>query len=322
MLTLGVCVAMLAFASACRQPSGSSPGAESTAMPSESEQLMGDSARQAGVRPDTLTISSDSLQANLEREVESYTSRADSTVVAEAFMAVAETQRALQALDRSDKEAAIAALERATGKLEILLARRPELGLVPLDARVSIVDLQSDIETVERIIEEAEELMDDGKVQAARRLLRDLESELKVTTINLPLSTYPDAIKEAVRKLEEADTTAARRLLETALTTLVVEEESIPLPLINAEAMVEGAQQLVAENQLDMAISMLADARYQLRLAEALGYGEHDEEFEAIREDIRTIEKQIEDKEDKEDTGKPFEDLKRRLSDFKQRITS
>jgi hypothetical protein len=46
-------------------------------------------------------------------------------LVDEAVAAVRETQNALTAIDQNKNDDAIAALERATGKLEIVLARTP-----------------------------------------------------------------------------------------------------------------------------------------------------------------------------------------------------
>jgi hypothetical protein len=156
-------------------------------------------------------------------------------------------------------------------------------------------------------------------VQAARLLLDNLVSELNVTTINLPLATYPAAIKEAVRLIDADKPQAARQVLMAALSTLVIEKQATPLPLIYAESIVEVAADIAGdESKADAAIAMLADARYQLQLAEALGYGEQDEEFAAIRDDIETLEEQIEER---RETSGPFDRLKIRLGRFSDRIS-
>ena len=273
---------------------------------------------EADPRADTLTISADSLQANLDREMAEQRAIADTVVIAEALTAVTETRKAVAALAEEDSAAALEALERAAGKLEILLARRPELGLVPLDATVEIVNTAADLQTIERLTKEVEELVEDGHMQAARRLLEDLVSELRVTTVSLPLATYPDAIRLAARSIEEGDTTAAQQALAAALSTLVIEERAVPLPLIDAEAMVEGAEALAARDERGLAVAMLADARYQLRRAEALGYGRRDREFSDLEETIEQLEEQIEDE---EETGGAFRNLREQLRRFKERIT-
>lgn len=274
--------------------------------------------RQAGTRPDSLTISADSLQANLDREVAEQTAATEDVAVAEALAAVTETQAALVALADEDAGAATAALERAVGKLEVLLARRPELGLVPLDVTTEVVDTATGLEAIERLTDAVEDLTGDGRYQAARLILENLVSELRITTTSLPLATYPDAIRRAARAVEEGNLTAARRVLAGALSTLVVETRAIPLPVIDAEAMVEGAEALVEEGETSLAMAMLADAQYQLRRAEALGYGERDREFAALDEAIEELSERIEDE---QESGSAFDALRERLERFKNRIS-
>ena len=273
--------------------------------------------RQTGARPDSLALSADSLQASLDREVAEQTAAAEGDVVREAFDAVFETERALRALADEDTEEALAALERAVGKLEVLLARRPGLGLVPLDVAAEVRELRADPATVESLVAEAEDLIEDGHVQAARRVLDGLASELEVTTVSLPLATYPAAIREAARLIEAGDTAAARQFLLGALSTLLVEKEATPIPLIYAEAMV-GVAADVAPDDPDLALDLLADARDQLRLAEALGYGDRDREFAGLDEAIVRLAVQVEER---ADTTGAFDRLGDRLGRFKDRIS-
>jgi hypothetical protein len=49
------------------------------------------------------------------------------TLLKDAQAALEETRNALDALDKGDKQAALAALERATGKLDMVVARDPNL---------------------------------------------------------------------------------------------------------------------------------------------------------------------------------------------------
>ena len=59
----------------------------------------------------------------------------------DAVSALQETENALAALDKKDAKAATAALERATGKLEIVLARNPNRALAPVDVSVVSYDV-------------------------------------------------------------------------------------------------------------------------------------------------------------------------------------
>ena len=70
-------------------------------------------------------------------------------LVQEAVAALRETQNALTAIDQNKTGDAIAALERATGKLEIVLARTPDLALAPVDVSVTTQDVLGTIQGVE-----------------------------------------------------------------------------------------------------------------------------------------------------------------------------
>ena len=44
-------------------------------------------------------------------------------------------------LDQGDKNGALEALERASGKLDLVVSRDPKLALAPVDVTVSVLDL-------------------------------------------------------------------------------------------------------------------------------------------------------------------------------------
>src|SRR5271165_5222481 len=62
-------------------------------------------------------------------EIQDQTQEKRKALMADATSAIGETQNALKQLDEGKKQDALAALERATGKLEIILARDPSLTL-------------------------------------------------------------------------------------------------------------------------------------------------------------------------------------------------
>jgi hypothetical protein len=195
----------------------------------------------------------------------------------EAVDALRETQNALAAIDRNKPDDAVAALERGTGKLEIVLARTPNLALAPVDISVTTHDVLSSIDNVEALRKQAEEALDDGRLQDARRLIGDLASETDIDVSNLPLATYPDALKQAAALLHQGKPREAKAVLETALSTIVVERTIIPLPLARAHSAIEQAKGLsekanrtAADN--DRLRTLLATARTELRFGQALGY--------------------------------------------------
>jgi len=234
----------------------------------------------------------------------------------QATAAVRESQNALMALDEKKSEEAIAALERAIGKLEVILARDPELMLAPSDVSAVTYDVLASIEAVREARDQAEEALDAGRVQKARRLIRNLASETVISTTNIPLATYPDAIRRAVRLVDEEKMEEAKAVLQTALNTLVITDVIIPLPVVATENLLEVAEGLAEnadrskEENKRLAV-LLEDARTELEFAQALGYGS--------REDFSNLFEQLDEIEKKTEGGKSgsgfFDDIKEFLGD-------
>jgi hypothetical protein len=195
----------------------------------------------------------------------------------EAVSALQETNNALIAIDQNKRRDAIAALERATGKLEIVLARTPTLALAPVDVTASTHDLLADPKDVDALRDDAERAIEHGRLQDARHLIDGLSSETVLSVSSLPLATYPTAIKSAATLLTAGKTMEAKAVLQTALNTIVVQDTIIPLPIARAEAAIEQAKGLSAKANRTAADNarlhgLLATAREQLRFGKALGY--------------------------------------------------
>src|SRR5215217_1049677 len=159
-------------------------------------------------------------------------SRQRKTVIVEAASALVQTKDALRALDLKKPNEAVAALERASGKLNIVLARDPNLALAPIDVNITTYDVYTTLDAINKAREQAEDYLDAGEVQNARALLSDLASEIVVSVVNIPLKTYPDAIAAAVPLIDRGKINEAKAKLEAALSTLVTIDHVIPLPLL------------------------------------------------------------------------------------------
>ena len=208
-------------------------------------------------------------------------------LVDEAVAALRETQNALKAIDQNKTDEANAALERATGKLEIVLARTPTLALAPVDVSVVTHDVIAAQADVDKIRGEAAAALAQGRLQLARKLISDLGSETVVSISKLPLGTYPAALKQAAALLHQGKSQEAKAVLETALSTIVVEDIIIPLPLVRAQLALEGARSLLEKKKRTDAESarmreLLATARTQLQLGKALGYATDSEMTDLI----------------------------------------
>jgi hypothetical protein len=215
-------------------------------------------------------------------------------ITSEAMDAIQETRNALKFLDENDKDKAIKALERATGKLDLILAREPSLALAPNNATEVTYDLYADLGQVKDARKKAELLLADGKVQDARDILDALRSETVVRVSNIPLATYPDAIKKAVKYIDDGKTDKAKETLQTALDTLVLTDHIIPLPVVAAQDDLSDAKKL-SENKTRSADQnkklgqLLSDARSHLEFAQALGYGTA-QDFKDLYGELDTIE--------------------------------
>ena len=220
------------------------------------------------------------------------------TLVAEAMSAVQETEAALASLAAGKSDDAIAALERATGKLDIVLAADPNLALAPVDVRATVHDVIATPEAVTALRQRAEAALDNGRLQDARHMIADLASEHVISVTSLPLATYPAAIKQAAALIHGDKPAEAAAILETALSTLVGEDTIIPLPLVRAEALLDSARPLAekaqrATGESDQLRRLLDAARVQLELAQALGYATKDD-LDALSDELKTIQRRTE----------------------------
>ncbi len=220
-------------------------------------------------------------------------------ILEEATSAINETHNALRALDKKKTKTALRALERATGKLEIILAREPSLALAPVDVVATTLDTLATADKVKKIRDEAEDLLEDGRVQEARRLLEHLGSETVISTTNIPLATYPKAIKQAAAMVDKDKVEDAKVVLQAALNTLVVTESVIPLPIVRSKSMLEDAEKLAEksdrkEEENKKLDELLTSVQKEIELAEAFGYG-MEKDIESFREEVEKIREKTSD---------------------------
>lgn len=266
-------------------------------------------------------LSQEKLQDKVEQQKSEAEEKAEDTLVSEAQEAVQETQKAIASIEQGNKQDALKALESATGKLDLVLARQPELGFVPLESKVDIISLApSDLDEVKKIRKQVKQAIRNDELVKARALLDNLASELRITTVNLPLATYPVAMEEAAQLLDRDEFEQAEGILQTALSTLFVAEKQSPIPVIKTQALIDEADSLIkVDGHEEIVQSLLAEARNELKLAEELGYGDRDREYALLDEQIKEIKKQI-TAGDRAEIA--FSNLKDKLGGFFDRISS
>lgn len=233
------------------------------------------------------------VRPEVEQKRREVQQQAQSTLDSEAIDAIKETQNAIQDITSNKTNEALAAIERATGKINVLLARKPANALIPVDLAVEVIDnAPSDTNLILGIAKDASRALDDKDYPTARVLLAQLMSEIRVKTYNLPLATYPDALKQAAKLLDEKKTNDASNVLLTALNTLVEIDHVTPIPIVVAQAAINKAQ---AERQKDKnaAVTYVDLAKTELERARELGYSSNEPEYNALNNSLSDLEKQL-----------------------------
>jgi hypothetical protein len=243
---------------------------------------------------------SDNLETNkaktqVEKNTQDQVSGKRKEILEDAVSALAETHKALKALDQNDKKAALADLEAAAGKLDVILARDHSLDLAPTGVNSTTTDIYAGPDEVTVAIDHTKKLLDRGEIQQARHILAHLASETVINVTNIPLAAYPDAIKAAVKKIDEGKMPEAKQILQTALNNLVVTQTIIPLPVVRTQQLLEQADKLAGKKDRtadeEKRLTELIDlAQKEIALAAALGYGSADD-FETFNDQIALVKK-------------------------------
>jgi hypothetical protein len=221
-------------------------------------------------------------------------------IVKEAINTINNTNLVLDALDKKDTKKALDLLANISGKLDVIIAQDPNLELLPVSISSVEHDLIIDKDTVFKIKKEAIKAIRDDRLQDARKLIKDLASEVVITTTSIPLVTYPSDIKAIVPLISNGKLEDAKLALHALLNSLVITKEVIALPVLRAKFLLENAEVLAEnkkrDNKKDEELKVLIDvSKYQLELAQSLGYGTKDD-FKPIYEQLEIIQDKIKNK--------------------------
>lgn len=240
-------------------------------------------------------------------------------MVQEAIDSLKSAHDALVDLDKKDKEAALKDIEKALGKLEVILSAKEAPKLLPIKSYVVVNEFVGTSDGIKATLKIAKEFLNDGKVQQARKLLIPLISEIDATTVSLPMASYPDALKLAAKYIHSDKIPMAKEVLAIALNTFDETTVVIPIPLLKATDLIAAASEIANKNK-EQAIRYLEGASENLKVAEVLGYvSKSATTYKVLQEKIKEIEKEIKGKNKAE---KLFETLKEKLNDFKAKVFS
>ena len=250
---------------------------------------------------------------NVEKAQESYIDERVAKITQEAVDAVNLISEVIDFVENKNKEKAIETIEKVLGKLEVLIARDPNLQIVPIDVKEEVIDFPGSIEDIESAKTEIVSLIKTGEVQLARDIMLNLASELDIYVTALPIGTYPIVLKAIIPLIEQEKFEEAKKLLIEALETLVIEKIVIPLPLLRAEQTIIRANELANKEKADKEElkKLLSYAKEQLELAQSLGYGRKDIDYKDIFEEVKKLEEILASD---ESTKNIFNVLKEKLS--------
>jgi hypothetical protein len=262
--------------------------------------------------------SSEKTRSEAEKHRKQAEERAEQAIDKDAAAVIQETRNAVKALSSDQASDAVAAIERATGKVDVLLARHPKAGLIPVSYEIEAIEgAPTDIAAIRERAKSAKSAVNNNDFPSARLLLEGLRSEVRDRTYNLPLATYPAALKKAAGLLEEKKTKEAQAVLSAALKTQVVIDRVTPLPIVEAEDSIAQAK-AQAEKDKPLAQQHLAWAKHQLERAKELGYASQEPEYDSLNKSITELEKQLKGN---GETASGFTKLENEVASFFKRIS-
>ncbi len=222
----------------------------------------------------------------------------------------------IEQLKSKNKEESLKTIESVLGKLEVLIAKDPSKELIPVDVKEQVIDYPGTLEDIVFTREVVKELIDNEELQKAREIMTQLASELDIYVTALPVAAYPAALKAIVPLIEDEKFEEAIVLVAKVIDTLVLEKIVLPLPILRAEQTIIKASELTKDKEdanKDELKELLAYAKEQLVLAQALGYGKIEEDYTELLSQIEKIEQILNGDESTKDI---FEELKEKLSSF------
>ncbi len=240
-----------------------------------------------------------------------------SKVIQDAATALQETNQALLFLQKGKTSEALVVLKRVDALLQKLIN---QYGLVKLPVDVQFMEFNgiTDLQVAQEYNKRVKVLVAQNNFVDARFLLALLRDEIDVITTYMPLDVYKQAIDLAVKMLEEGKTDAALLAIQSALGTLEVETVIVPKPILEAQLLVQKAQEVYKVNPA-MAKQLVSRAEYDLKLAVALGYIRSEEDIKPLVEKLEELKKAI--TEHAANIGEKFQKAKEGMKEIRQEST-
>lgn len=271
------------------------------------------------VEEKSLCISPEVLEAKFMAIIKAEIIKRQLEIKKEAFTAITETQSLLQLIESGEKEKAIEKGKKLIGEFKVLLLRDSSTDKLLVNVNSHKDMLITDIETVQSIVDQAKEEIEKRHYQDASFLLNKVRSEVVIQSVFLPTAAYPEAIKIATALLKDGKEESAKMVLQEVLSTHVIKKTIIPIPILKAEqAIIEATLlDIKTDDYKGKIINLLNFADYQLHLAEEMGYGKKDKDYNMLYKMLHEVKdsvtKGIDSKAD-------LEKSRRELRKFRERL--
>ena len=122
-------------------------------------------------------------QSEIEQHEAQAKQQIQKTIVNDAVAAIEEIKKIISYLSSGQEKEATSAIERATGKIDILIARHPEKAMLPVGFEVKIIDTAPlELRIIKEIGKLADKEVRDKNYPDGRVLLNVLRSEININT--------------------------------------------------------------------------------------------------------------------------------------------
>ncbi len=196
-----------------------------------------------------------------------------------AVIAIKKTQEALVLIENGNNALAKQFLGKALNNLQQLKDQHPELDTVPIRVSKLITDDLKSLDDINSKKEQINSQLDQKDLQSLRRLLNYFGSEVVISTEKISVDGFVQRLQEVKQLMTQGNSNDARLVIEQLLQSIKQVDYTVPLPIFRAELLIKEAEQLVQENKEKKQYTkaqmkwFLNQAEYQLKIGEALGYG-------------------------------------------------
>ncbi len=235
---------------------------------------------------DSLCLSEMTIQSNIYNEQQREMQKSEKLVNNEMKKSVDDIEKTIMALEDSKDTAALLLLKNVFKELNTKHKEYLNDTFINYNTYSRIVIFKGTLEEAMKMNTSIKSLTVNEFYFKARRLLIDMKSEIQISTEKISYKTFLSAIYNAINLIEKENKPGeALFILKQAMTTIEIKDKIIPIPVLNAQYVVQEAEKIF-ERDNERALNLLTYAQYQLKLAKELGYCIENKEIKTINKHI------------------------------------